>query len=174
MSCFDLGQSHFPFQDVHAWLVACGKVLSKFQGHLHCWLAGPWTLTKTYEDLFHLACSRAHLRQLSVPQRRALQPMDILSPSALNRLECYNLRCQAFLRRRCRSEDLIYDLGDNPGTGWTTWSAVSGTLPMLRRSGSMLFAPHFGRQLLLRELFAGYGYPTFEPLAEASGVDVFS
>ena len=37
----------------------------------------------------------------------------------------------------------------------------------------MYVAPAAGRQILLRELFAGMGFPAFQHLADAAGVDVY-
>ena len=69
------------------------------------------------------------------------QPSELVNPKEQNRLQAYIDKYVGLARRKCSWEDLIVNLGDNPSTGWTTWSAVSCALPTLRRSAGLMYVP---------------------------------
>ena len=81
---------------------------------------------------------------------------------------------------RCDWEDLVVHVGDNPKTGWTTWTAHSQSLPTIRRTGSLYYAPAWQRHLTLAEMFLGMGCPThalslqWSNLPESRMIDLYS
>ena len=73
----------------------------------------------------------------------------------------------------CSYQDLACHCGDDPRTGWTTWSAVSNAVPTLRRSSGLIVSPCMNRQFLLKELYCGMGFAVWPFLAESAKVPVF-
>ena len=93
---------------------------------------------------------------------------DGLLPAEKRRLCLYE---EAFARLRppkCEVQDLVCHLGDNPATGWSTWSARSMALPTIQRSGSLYFAVGLGRPMTLAEMYLAMGFPTMAVALEAS------
>ena len=92
-------------------------------------------------------------------------------------------RCEAYVNKwlalpedkKCSWEDLIVHLGDDPRrpNGWTTWSAVSGRIPTVRKSAGLFASPAAARQLTQRELFLSMGYPTYKLLADVAAVPIY-
>jgi len=64
----------------------------------------------------------------------------------------------------------VFNLADNPGAGYTTWSAASGRIPGLRTHNAKLWVPYLGRWLTNRELLACMGVPVYRHLAAAAQV----
>ena len=127
------------------------------------------------EDVFQLGQSRQHLQHLGVHDLANLRPIDLMNTEEAWRLQRYaEAWAMEKLRssRACEWSDLLCHLGDDPSS-WKTWSALGGACPTLRRSGGMIAAPAAGRQVLLRELYAGMGFPAFQVLADAAQVPVY-
>ncbi|CAE7223083.1 Trank1 [Symbiodinium sp. CCMP2592] len=128
------------------------------------------------EDVFQLGQQRQHLQGLRAGDLLQLEPAQLLNLHEAKRLQAYVEAWAAASMRPsgvCDWEDLVCHLGDNPAAGWKSWSAVSNRLPTLRRCGGLMAMPAAGRHLLLRELFASMGFPTFEPLAAAAAVPLY-
>ena len=66
--------------------------------------------------------------------------------------------------------DLFLHVGDEPRTGWITWSAKSGRVPTLRRSSGLIVSALCNRHVLLPELYMAHGYACFDFVARAAGV----
>ena len=102
-------------------------------------------------------CRSVDLRFLLTPRERA----------ALNEYTC------AYVARWRQNPEAdvnaCFFLGDNPGNR-TTWSAVSGAIPTLRRNAGFLWSPYLGRWLCLKELQAAMGFPVTSEIASALGV----
>ena len=101
------------------------------------------------QDAWHLSKSRRCAGQ-------------ILHETEAQRLSSYCQRFALSPEPKCNFRDLVVHLGDQPDTGWVTWSAKSHALPTIRRCGGLYAAPAHGRCLTLREMFLSMGYPTFE------------
>ena len=132
------------------------------------------------EDTFQLASRRMHLKHLSPAERRGVSPLDVLNFPEKKRLADYVTLWQQRPPPKCTFADLAVHLSDQPGlnkfgerTGWVCWSAASNSVPTLRKSGGIMFSPNAGRQFLLKELYAGMGYPSFNFLADEAGVPQF-
>ena len=121
--------------------------------------------------MYHLGQQRQHLQGLSSGDFLALSPHSLLNRFEAQRLQAY-AEAWAALEHHCSWEDLVCHVGDNPAA-WKTWSAVSGACPTLRRTGGMMAMPAAGRQLLLKELYSGMGFPTFDVLAQAAQVPLY-
>ena len=124
------------------------------------------------EDCYNLALCRQHLQGLEVRDLLTLGPKDVMSPAEKARMQVYVADWLAFDRPKCAWQDLICHLGDNPGA-WRTWSAISMACPTLRRSSGIMAAPAADRQVLLKELYAGMGFPSFPHLAHAAQVPIY-
>jgi hypothetical protein len=120
-------------------------------------------------DSFMMAPTRQHLSGQSISS-----PLQLFNSKEQLRYHHYCQKWSALGPHRCAWQDLIINLGDNPNGGWTTWSANSNAIPTLRRSGGMMVAAAYQRQVLLKELYAGYGFPTYPKLAEALGVPLYN
>ena len=60
------------------------------------------------EDLFHIACSRQHLRDLDIAAKRTLQPRQLLNVNEMSRLRCYISKWNQLQEgRRCEYEELV-------------------------------------------------------------------
>ena len=121
-------------------------------------------------DACLLAQHRHHLRNV-----RMTCIADLLNANEHDRVDAYTNRWASLSSSsRCAPEDLVCHIGDNPGPGWCTWSAVSGAIPTIRRSNGILYMPFARRHVTLKELFAVMGYPSFPSLAAAAGVNCFN
>ena len=139
--------------------------------------------TEILEDTYQLSQSRRHLKHLTTAQRMQMPPEALLGLAEKQRVVDYvNLWVAQSEDKRCPFDidDLAVHVSDNPGTnaagtgqGWVCWSSTSNAIPTLRKSGGIIFSPALKRQYLLKELFAGMGFPSFNFLAEASGVPRF-
>lgn len=104
-----------------------------------------------------------------------MDPRNLFNQNEVDRLNTYVQKWSQSDTPVCHFEDLVVHLGDNPKSekGWTTWSAKSLALPTLRRAGGLYASPFAQRQLLLRELYAAMGFPTFPELANAARVPIY-
>ena len=127
------------------------------------------------EDSFHIARTRSHLRSMAVHELASVCPAGLFNHREVQRIHSYLHMWQSSTTHVCSYEDLIVHVGDNPTNhgGWTTWSAKSHAVPTLRRAGGLMYSPWARRQVLLRELYAGMGFPTFQFLADAAKVPLF-
>ncbi len=127
------------------------------------------------EDAFHVARTRLHLRGMPLGDLSSMDPMNLFNQNEVERLHTYVQKWSQSSTAVCCFEDLMVHLGDNPKSekGWTTWSAKSLAIPTLRRAGGLYASPCAQRQLLLRELYAGMGFPTFPELAKAALVPIY-
>jgi hypothetical protein len=103
---------------------------------------------------------------------QAMKDMTLLlTPGESERLHLY---LEAWVARVGVPADLcwwaVFNLADNPGAGYTTWSAASGRIPGLRTHNAKLWVPYLGRWLTNRELLACMGVPVYRHLAEAAQV----
>ena len=104
------------------------------------------------QDCFHLMSAR----------RRAIEgppsPLSVMSPGEARRLDQYKNKWSECMP--CEYQDLVCHVGDEPATGWTTWTGSSGKIPCIRKSGSLFMIPNLERQMTLREMYLCMGYPT--------------
>lgn len=63
----------------------------------------------------------------------------------------------------------VFNLRDNPASGYVTWSAL-GRIPGLRTGQQKLWVPCLNRWLTNKELLAAMGAPVYPQLAMAAGV----
>ena len=136
--------------------------------------------TDIEEDTFHLATRRLHLKGQSAADLRALAPVEVLSFNEKKRLADYVTLWQRRPDPKCSFDDLAVHLSDQPNLqqngkprGWVCWSAASCSVPTIRKSSGIIYSPNARRQFLLKELFAGMGYPTFQDFAERASVPRF-
>lgn len=105
--------------------------------------------------------------------------MKLPPSTTMNSAECERLRVYCRLweqldhHRKCPWQDLVCHLSDRPEKGWLCWSAISNTIPTLRKSGGLMAMPAAGRVLLLKELYAAMGYASFDVLARAAHVHTY-
>jgi site-specific DNA-cytosine methylase len=121
------------------------------------------------------AC-RKHLRSKRRGGWTPTEPYQVLTGHENARLRNYisrYIRLQFEGNQRCPWEDLVCHLGDDPISGWVTWSANSGVIPTIRRSSGLLAMPAHNRLLTLRELYLCMGYPTFQRIADAARIPFF-
>ena len=130
-------------------------------------------LEDIHDDTARLAACRRHLRGWEW----GFQPEHLLNMNEKHRLERYcSLWAQNVEEKgMCHWQDLICHLGDNPVSqkGWCTWSGASHAIPTLRRSGGMMWAPAFGRQVLLKELYSAMGFCVWPWQAALAGVSPY-
>ena len=126
------------------------------------------------EDSFHLAGGRRHLQGLSLGQRVAVPVDQLLSPTERERARAYvQLWQESCPTMRCSFPNFVCHLGDEPRGGWRTVTSKDNALPTMRRAGGIYYSPWAGRQVLLRELYAAHGFPTFADLAIAAQVPIY-
>ena len=125
------------------------------------------------EDVFHLAKTRAHLRHLTLEQRVWLPASEVLSRVERDRARAYLQLWQQSQGRLCPYPDFVFHLGDEPRGGWASHTTTANAIPTMRRAGGIYYSPWGGRQLLLRELYAAHGFPTFPALAREANVEVY-
>ena len=124
-------------------------------------------------DTFQASRCRMHLRSMSPCARMSLQPIRLLNPHEQRRLRVYMSRWSQNVQQGfnvCDWEDLVCHLGDSPDTGWCTWSAASGRIPTLRRSGGLFWNPAANRQMLITELYCSMGFAALSNCAVVAGV----
>ena len=125
------------------------------------------------EDTCALAQNRQHIRRsgLTAPTS-ALQAWN---PAEIQRCGTYVDKWSRLPpSARCAWDQLIVHLGDNPSSGWTTWSAKSGAIPTIRKSSGILAWPAGGRHLTQKELYLAMGYPCYSLLAQTAKVPLYS
>ena len=135
-----------------------------------------WTsLTDVQEDMQALAQTRRFLRKQ--PRDNVASPQDAWSPAEKDRCQEYVKKWQKLNpSTRCPWEDLVCHLSDNPCSenGWTCWSAVSKSIPTIRRSSGLMAVPAAGRHFTMKELYISMGYPVVPTLADVGKVPVYS
>ena len=123
-------------------------------------------------DLSDVAEDTARLLGKSVPSM-FLESMDQWTAAELWRADEYVRQWENLSGPKCDWWDLICHVGDDPRTGWTTWSGRSSKIPTLRRSSGLMIWPAGHRHLTLRELYAAMGFPTTQALAAVARVPVY-
>lgn len=110
--------------------------------------------------------------QKSVAVAAAMRDMTLLlSVHEEQRLAVYLQHWAAkFGTPACCCTWAVFNLGDNPGAGFFTWSATSGRIPGLRTQNAKYWVPFLARWLTNKELLACMGLPVYESLALAAGV----
>lgn len=99
----------------------------------------------------------------------------LLTPGERDRLIHYMaLWFQRFGVCASQCKDAIFNLGDNPGAGYVTWSASSGRIPGLRTQNAKYWVPFLSRWLTNKELLACMGLPVYPALAQAAGVPLMN
>ena len=112
-------------------------------------------------------------RNQAVSTEDGLEPIHLWSQHELLRADEYVRLYEAQQPESCAWWDLVVHLGDDPRTGWRTWSCKSGKIPTLRRSSGLMALPAAHRHLTMRELYAAMGFPTTVALASASRTAVY-
>ena len=140
-----------------------------------------WDMTRTacriadcfQADANEVACEIAescYAKGISV--QHAMRDMTVLlTPGEQGRLSVY---MRGWMQRvgisAVHCSWAVFNLGDNPGAGFWSWSAASGRIPGLRTHNAKLWVPFLGRWLTNRELLACMGAPVYRHLAHAAGV----
>lgn len=106
------------------------------------------------QDCFHL------FKAWGIEWTGSPHPANALIPNESLRAAAYVLKWKQ-MHDPCSFQDLICHVGDDPRTGWTTWSAHSCKIPTIRRSGSLYIVPAMHRHMTLREMYLAMGFPTF-------------
>lgn len=102
---------------------------------------------------------------------RVLNLSCALTAKEMERMEAYmHMWLQRFGTDARHQRGLVVNLGDNPGSGWITWSAPSSRhshfcIPTLRRSWTVLWFPALNRWMTIKERLAMMGFPAYESLA---------
>lgn len=111
-----------------------------------------------------------HLR--GVPMHMALQNMtSLLTEHEQQRLAAYMaLWLDRFGHDATTDQSAVFNLADNPDSGFVTWSGSSGRIPGLRTNGGKLWVPFLGRWLTTKEQLAAMGVPVYSSLAVAAQV----
>ena len=69
----------------------------------------------------------------------------------------------------------VFYIGDDPIEGnYITWSCLRNSIPTLKTNSGTFWVPFLDRWITTRELLAASGFPTYEVLAQAMGVPVFT
>ena len=101
-------------------------------------------------------------------------PLQAWSPAERERCAVYVQKWEKLhASERCEWPQLVCHLGDNPATGWTTWSAKSQAIPTIRKSSGVFALPAAGRQLTQKELYLAMGYPTYPILAQTAQIPLY-
>ena len=128
-----------------------------------CFLADLQEICKDIEQLYFTR---------GIAMTQAMHNMALLlSPSEQSHLAVYLQKwIQRFGTPACMCPWAVFNLSDNPGAGYTTWSAASMRIPGLRTHNAKYWVPWLGRWLTNKELLACMGLPVYPVLAEAAGV----
>ncbi len=110
----------------------------------------------------------------AVPLAAALSNMALLLSHGEQERLCLYMQAWAsrFGTPACACPWAVFNLADNPGAGYTTWSAASGRIPGLRTHNAKHWVPYLSRWLTNKELLACMGLPVYDSLALAAGVSV--
>ena len=79
----------------------------------------------------------------------------------------------------CEWTDLFIHVGDDPRPteqgkpGWLTWSACSGKLPCIRRTGGLYVSASLERHLTLEELYGCMGFPSLPVFSKSAAVPLY-